>query len=185
MELVDFSVACNSVNHYKLQYKLGSEFGLSTLACNLLETFLDNWSQVVKEGGTLSAEHRLYQQPTKRTSMRISPVRQRPLDLCNWPRWITGSSDWQNQHRPYGNQTLGSYQKFGSESQEDTSHLFHPWRSSHYPGRHSILQRGNRTDWWWLETWTITCFGAIRWTTSLNNSMVHCERSGDLRHSSR
>lgn len=59
MVLVDFSVAFNSVNHRLLRRKLEREFGLSTSACNLLDSFLNRRSQVVKAGNVLSDEHAL------------------------------------------------------------------------------------------------------------------------------
>ncbi|XP_053698994.1 uncharacterized protein LOC128745964 [Sabethes cyaneus] len=59
MVLVDLSLAFNCVNHQILQQKLNHEFGFSAAACDLISSFLDQRSQVVKLGESTSPERQL------------------------------------------------------------------------------------------------------------------------------
>lgn len=59
MVLVDFSLAFNSVLHPLLHSKLRNEFSFSTTACNLVQSFLGQRSQVVKMGDNVSSARTL------------------------------------------------------------------------------------------------------------------------------
>lgn len=59
MVLVDFSVAFNCVQHHLLQTKLAEEFRFSSAACDLIGSFLEGRSQVVKLGNRTSREYQL------------------------------------------------------------------------------------------------------------------------------
>lgn len=59
MVLVDFSLAFNCVRHQLLQTKLAEEFGFSHAACDLVRSFLEGRSQIVKLGNELSQQRQL------------------------------------------------------------------------------------------------------------------------------
>lgn len=59
MVLVDFSLAFNCVKHTKLQQKLTTEFGFDQSAVQLIKSFLQDRSQVVKLGEDISTERTL------------------------------------------------------------------------------------------------------------------------------
>lgn len=59
MVLVDLSLAFNCVKHQKLDTKLKEEFGFCPAACDLVTSYLEHRTQMVKIGGRMSAEKML------------------------------------------------------------------------------------------------------------------------------